>query len=193
MVHHVINTALTLTIWFWAAAEILLQIRQRTRSARTERTEWLSLLIFPVLLGGGIALAAPLRHALPGLSYSTNAPPLEVTVLLVAWAAVGLRLWAIVTLGRFFRGTVHIQHGHRVVSSGPYRWVRHPAYTGILVAGLDLALLTDNVVSALVFTACALIAVGYRIHVEERMLLDALGEEYGSYAARTRRLIPGIW
>ncbi|MFF2810094.1 methyltransferase family protein [Streptomyces sp. NPDC058000] len=190
---HAVNTALAVTVWVWAAAEILLQVRQRTRSERTERTEWLSLLIFPVLIGGGIALAAPIRHAVPALSYSTQLPAVRMAVLVVAWAGIALRLWAIVTLGRFFRGTVHIQHGHRVVTSGPYRYVRHPAYTGILLAGTDLALLLDNAASWLAFTVCCLIAVGYRIHVEERMLLDALGEEYRAYAARTRRLVPGVW
>ncbi|MFB7629613.1 methyltransferase family protein [Streptomyces sp. NPDC056149] len=187
------NTALIITIWLWAAAEVLLQIRQRVRSERTERTEWISLLVFVVLIGGGVVLAAPIRHALPGLSYSTRALGVEMAVLLVAWAALGFRLWAIVTLGRFFRGTVHIQQDHQVVTTGPYRWVRHPAYTGILIAGMDLALLTDNVASALVIAACCLLALGYRIRVEERMLLDALGEEYGAYAARTRRLVPGVW
>ncbi|MFJ5676492.1 methyltransferase family protein [Streptomyces sp. NPDC093097] len=193
MTHHAVNTALIITIWVWAAAEVLLQLWQRVRSERTERTEWLSFLGFPVLIGGGIALAAPMRHALPGLSYSTQALAVRLAILFVAWAGVGLRVWAIVALGRFFRGTVHIQHGHRVVDSGPYRWVRHPSYTGILIAGVDLALLMGNVASVLVFTACCLAALGYRIRVEERMLLDALGEEYRSYAARTRRLIPGIW
>ncbi|MFK0290579.1 methyltransferase family protein [Streptomyces sp. NPDC090442] len=191
--YHAVNTALIITIWLWAAAEALLQIRQRVRSERTERTEWISLLLFAVLIGGGVVLAAPIRHALPSMSYSTHAVGVHTAVLLVAWAALGFRLWAIVTLGRFFRGTVHIQQGHQVVTAGPYRWVRHPAYTGILIAGLDLALLTDNAASALVIVACCLLALGYRIRVEERMLLDALGEEYGAYAARTRRLVPGVW
>ncbi|MFE6690174.1 methyltransferase family protein [Streptomyces sp. NPDC057743] len=187
------NTALIITVWLWAVAEVLLQVRQRVRSERTERTEWISLLMFAVLIGGGIGLAAPIRHALPNLSYSTRAAGVQVVLLLVVWCALGFRLWAIVTLGRFFRGTVHIQHGHRVVTAGPYRWVRHPAYTGILIAGVDLAVLTDNAASALVITACCLLALAYRIRVEERMLLDALGEEYGEYAARTRRLVPGVW
>ncbi|MFE3770703.1 methyltransferase family protein [Streptomyces sp. NPDC059122] len=190
---HAVNTALVVTLWAWAAAEVLLQVRQRTRSERTERTERLSLLLFVVLIGGGIALAAPIRHTVPALSYSTQSPAVRSAVLAVAWAGTALRLWAIVTLGRFFRGTVHIQHGHRVVASGPYRYVRHPAYTGFLLAAADLALLLDNAASWLVLTVCCLLAVGYRIHVEERMLLDALGEEYQAYAARTRRLVPGVW
>ncbi|WP_438483780.1 methyltransferase family protein [Streptomyces sp. S186] len=193
MLHHVVNTALIVTAWVWAAAEILLQTGQRIRSERTERTEWLSFLVFPVLIGGGAMLAAPVRDAVPALSYSTELSAVRMAVLVVAWAGIGIRLWGMITLGRFFRGTVHIQHGHRVVTKGPYRYVRHPAYTGGLLAATDLALLLDNAASWLVMTVCCLVAVGYRIHVEERMLLDALGEEYRSYAARTPRLIPGVW
>ncbi|MGV4926876.1 isoprenylcysteine carboxylmethyltransferase family protein [Streptomyces sp. BHT-5-2] len=193
MLHHVVNTALVVTAWVWAAAEILLQIRQRIRSERTKRTEWLSLLVFAVLIDGGATLAAPVREAVPALSYSTDLSAVRIAVLIVAWSGIGIRLWAVITLGRFFRGTVHIQHGHQVVTKGPYHYVRHPAYTGILLAGTDLALLLDNAASWLVMTVCCLIAVGYRIRVEERMLLDALGEEYQSYAARTPRLIPGVW
>jgi protein-S-isoprenylcysteine O-methyltransferase Ste14 len=190
---HAVNGALTITIWVWVAAEAVLQIRQRQRSEATERTEWLSLLLFPVLIAGGVALAGPIRHAVPALSYSPHALAVRTAILVVAWIGIAIRLWAIVALGRFFRGTVHIQHDHRVVTTGPYRFVRHPAYSGMLLAALDLALLMGNAASWLVFTACCLIALGYRIRVEERMLLDALGDEYRSYAARTRRLIPGAW
>ncbi|GAA1932084.1 methyltransferase family protein [Streptantibioticus ferralitis] len=191
--HHAVNVALVITIWVWVAAETVLQIRQLHRSESTERTEWLSLLLIPVLIVGGILLSGPVRHAVPALSYSTHSVAVRIAVLVVAWAGIAFRLWAIIALGRFFRGTVHIQHGHRVVSTGPYRWVRHPAYSGMLLAALVLALLMGNAASWLVFTACCLIALGYRIRVEERMLLDALGEEYRAYAARTRRLIPGVW
>ncbi|WP_269857283.1 methyltransferase family protein [Streptomyces sp. RPT161] len=191
--HHAVNVALTLTIWVWVAAEGVLQIRQRLRSDATERTEWLSLLLIPVLISCGIMLAGPIRHAVPALSYSPHALGVRMVILVVAWIGIVVRLWAIIALGRFFRGTVHIQHDHRVVTTGPYRFVRHPAYSGMLLAALDLALLMDNAASWLVFTVCCLVALGYRIRVEERMLLDALGEEYRSYAARTRRLIPGAW
>ncbi|AEW98975.1 methyltransferase family protein [Streptantibioticus cattleyicolor] len=190
---HVVDTALTWTLWVWVAAEFLLQARQWRHSARTERTEWLSFALFAVLIGGGVALAGPVGDAVPAVSYPAHGPVLRVTVLVVAWAGIALRLWAIVALGRFFRGTVHIQQGHRVVTSGPYRWVRHPAYSGLLLAGSAFAVLLGNGASWLLFAVCALVAVGYRIRVEERMLLDALGEEYRSYAARTRRLVPGVW
>ncbi|MFF4738468.1 methyltransferase family protein [Streptomyces sp. NPDC001262] len=191
--HHPVIMALIATAWAWAAAEFLLQARQRWRSERTERTEWRSFLVIVVLFAGGVALARLARHAVPAVSYSVHGPVLQGAVLAVAWAGIALRLWSIVALGRFFRGTVHIQHGHKVVTSGPYRWVRHPSYSGLLLAALAFAVLFGNGLSWLLFAACILAAVLYRIRVEERMLLDALGEEYRVYAARTRRLVPGVW
>lgn len=191
--HQAMGFALIGTVWAWAAAELALQARQRLRSGRTERTERRSLLVIWVLFWGGAAVAVLTRHAVTALSYPADGRVLGGVVLAVAWAGIALRLWSIVALGRFFRATVHIQQGHRLVSSGPYRWVRHPSYSGLLLALLSFAALLGNALSWLVFTVCALAAVAYRIRVEERMLLDALGEEYRAYAARTRRLIPGVW
>ncbi|MEU5421600.1 methyltransferase family protein [Streptomyces sp. NPDC001407] len=187
------STALISTAWAWAAAELALQARQRLRSGRTERSEWRSLLVIWLLFGGGVAAAMFTRHAVTALSYPTHGQVLRAVVLAVVWAGIALRLWSIIALGRFFRATVHIQQGHRLVSSGPYRWVRHPSYSGMLLGLLGFAVLVGNALSWLVFAVCALAAMAYRIRVEERMLLDALGEDYRAYAARTRRLIPGVW
>ncbi|MEU6172674.1 isoprenylcysteine carboxylmethyltransferase family protein [Streptantibioticus parmotrematis] len=190
---HVLGVMITWTLWAWVAAEIVLQARQLARSRRTERMEWPSLLLFVVLIGGGSSLAGPVARAVPGLSYPTGSVAVRLVVLLVAWAGIVLRLWAIVALGRFFRGTVHIQDDHQVVRSGPYHWVRHPAYSGMLLGGLTLALMSGNVAAWLLLVACALVALGYRIRVEERMLTESLGEAYTSYAATTARLIPRVW
>jgi protein-S-isoprenylcysteine O-methyltransferase Ste14 len=189
---HTVGLAVAATAWAWLAAEILLQVRQRWRSERTERSEWRSLLVFVVLAVVGVNVAGPLHRALPALSYHLGTG-LGVLLLVVGWAGIALRLSAIITLGRFFRGTVHIQHDHTVVRSGPYRWVRHPAYSGLLLAVAALAVFLGNVMSWLVCLGCFLLATLYRIRVEERVLTEALGKAYTDYAAQTRRLVPGVW
>ncbi|WP_329462921.1 methyltransferase family protein [Streptomyces sp. NBC_01431] len=188
-----IDLAIRITMYAWLACELVLQVRQLLSSSPTERTEWRSLLLFVALTGAASWAAHPVARAAPALDYSTTSPAARVAVLLFVWAGMGLRLWAIVTLGRFFRGTVHVQRDHQVVRSGPYRWVRHPAYSGILLAGLALGVTFDNAAALLVFAAGGAMAVGYRIHVEERFLSRALGSAYTEYAAVTRRLIPGVW
>ena len=103
------------------------------------------------------------------------------------------RQWAIRTLGRFFTRSVRVSSDQTVVQDGPYRWLRHPSYTGAALAAAGIGLALGNAVSL----ACLLVAVlagfGYRIHVEEKALLEALGEPYRAYRARTKRLIPFVW
>ncbi|MFJ8311209.1 MULTISPECIES: methyltransferase family protein [unclassified Streptomyces] len=188
-----IDLAIRVTLYAWLACELVLQARQLLSSAPTERTEWRSLLLFVVMTSAVSWAVHPVARATPALDYSTASAAARLAVLLFAWAGIGLRLWAIVTLGRFFRGTVHVQQDHQVVRSGPYRWVRHPAYSGILLAGLALGVTLDNAAALLVLLAGGALALGYRIHVEEKLLSQALGAAYTQYAAVTRRLIPGVW
>ncbi len=86
-----------------------------------------------------------------------------------------------------------IQEGHRVVAAGPYRLLRHPSYTGGLVAFLGAGIALDSWLSMLALVLIPLLAVLVRIHVEEAELAAALGPEYTPYASRTRRLVPGLW
>lgn len=101
------------------------------------------------------------------------------------------RLYAIRVLGRFFTVVVATRSDHRVVDDGPYRYIRHPSYTGTLItfAGMCLAL-----TNWLAFASIILPLAGYtyRIAVEEAALQEALGEEYRAYMRRTKRLIPYI-
>jgi len=113
--------------------------------------------------------------------------------LVLVWAGFGLRIWAIVTLGRFFRRVVVVQAEHVVVRSGPYRYVRHPAYAGnlLLYAGLGFAL--ENLLSLAVLVIVPLAGHLPRIRVEEAELTRGLGEPYRLYATETSRLVPGVW
>jgi len=113
--------------------------------------------------------------------------------LAIAASGVVLRSWAIVTLGRFFTYDVTIQPGHRVVTSEPYRWVRHPSYTGGLLGLLGLGVALGSGTAVLALVVVPLIGVLNRILHEERTLRMALGAEYDAYTARTPRLIPSIW
>jgi protein-S-isoprenylcysteine O-methyltransferase Ste14 len=118
---------------------------------------------------------------------------LSVAGLLVMWAGLAVRIWAIVVLGRSFRMTVEVDAGQKVVDSGPYRWVRHPSYTGILLLMAGLSLVYGNwpaLAILLVLPAGVLI---HRILVEEAVLTEVMGEAYTDYAARTKRLVPGLW
>jgi protein-S-isoprenylcysteine O-methyltransferase Ste14 len=101
-----------------------------------------------------------------------------------------VRQYAIAILGRFFSLTVQIAEDHKVVDKGPYRLVRHPSYTGILITFIGLSLAVQSLGALLVLLAVFGISFGYRMHVEERTLTSELGQDYASYMRRTKRLIP---
>lgn len=118
----------------------------------------------------------------------------------VAWsglglfvAGAGLRLWAVLTLGRWFSLTIQVRAGQPVVRRGPYRVVRHPAYLGADLALLGVGLTAGNWLSPLLYVVPWLVAHVHRIGVEERALLNTLGETYRAYQARTWRLVPLLW
>jgi len=105
-------------------------------------------------------------------------------------AAIAFRFYAMSVLGKFFTYQVAIHPGQTVVDTGPYRYLRHPSYTGALItlAGLGLAL--GNWASLLALLGCMGAAYYYRISVEESALVAALGEPYKQYMRRTWRLVP---
>jgi protein-S-isoprenylcysteine O-methyltransferase Ste14 len=99
----------------------------------------------------------------------------------------------VLVLGRFFTTDVRVHAGQAVVDTGPYRWVRHPSYTGLLItlAGIGLALGNWGALAALVVLPA--IGLVVRIRVEERALREALGEPYRRFADSRARLLPGVW
>jgi protein-S-isoprenylcysteine O-methyltransferase Ste14 len=103
------------------------------------------------------------------------------------------RVWSIRVLGRLFSSTVVIREGHRLMTDGPYKHLRHPSYTGAFAAIVGVPVLLRAPFSIVV----AILAMGsayiYRIAVEERALVAEFGEEYSRYRRRTSRLIPFVW
>lgn len=104
-----------------------------------------------------------------------------------------LRWYSIIHLGRFFTVDVAIAKEHRVIDSGPYHFVRHPSYTGALVAFIGFGLCLGNWLSILLLTLPITAAFFWRIRIEERALVDALGDDYLAYMRRTPRLIPFVY
>ncbi|MCI4344538.1 MAG: isoprenylcysteine carboxylmethyltransferase family protein [Thermoplasmata archaeon] len=110
--------------------------------------------------------------------------------LLLLGTGITVRLWAVRTLGRYFSFVVQLRADHRIVTEGPYRWLRHPSYTGVILAVLGYAVLVGSWPAIPVVAAVVGGVIGYRISVEERALVQRFGAEYRSYAARTWRLFP---
>jgi protein-S-isoprenylcysteine O-methyltransferase Ste14 len=119
--------------------------------------------------------------------------PIFVTGLVLMCAGIALRQWAIVLLGRFFTVDVRVHAEQTVIEDGPYRRLRHPAYTGLLVTLLGLGLALGNWAALALLVIVPTAGLVVRIRVEERALLDGLGEPYRRFTATRARLIPGVW
>ena len=103
-----------------------------------------------------------------------------------------LRRYCWRTLGEYFTGDVQARAGQPVIRTGPYRLVRHPSYSAgiVMYAGIGLALCNWLSIAVLIITAT--VTYSYRISVEERALLDTIGEPYRIYMQGRKRLIPYI-
>lgn len=107
---------------------------------------------------------------------------------------IALRQWAVWVLGPFFTVVVRVSNQQTVVDRGPYRWVRHPSYLGLLLTTVGLGMALQNWMSVLSLTILPLLGLVIRIRVEESALLDTLGEPYRAYVTTSRwRLVPRIW
>lgn len=115
---------------------------------------------------------------------------LEYLGIILMFAGICIRQWAIAVLGRFFNVNVRLLKGHHVVTAGPYRFVRHPSYTGLIMVLVGVGLAGGSWESLLVMTIATTIALGYRIRVEERFLIKRLGSEYVEYRKYTKYLVP---
>jgi protein-S-isoprenylcysteine O-methyltransferase len=111
---------------------------------------------------------------------------------LVMVAGIVIRLWAVRTLGRWFSREVQVSRDQQVVTSGPYRWVRHPSYTGALLLFGGLGIAMTNVVSIAALIVVPLPAYLRRIQIEEHALFAALGDDYRAYAVGRPRLLPHV-
>jgi len=104
-----------------------------------------------------------------------------------------LRGWSIMTLGEYFTGSVAVSSDQPVVTAGPYRVLRHPSYTGILLAFTGIGLASANWIGLAAMAVFTLAGILLRIRTEERALLVTLGDPYRAYATHHKRLVPLVW
>jgi protein-S-isoprenylcysteine O-methyltransferase Ste14 len=157
---------------------------------RSDRgTAWLIVGSIALSFAGGNALAANL----PGLHIPGEGWVTFGAAVAMLWAGFLCGELAARELGRFYRPVVAIQEGHQVVTSGPYRFVRHPLYAGAIVALAGAGLAFGNWASLALCLLAPAAAYVPRIRIEERALERELGEPYRAYAASKPRLFPGVW
>jgi protein-S-isoprenylcysteine O-methyltransferase Ste14 len=130
----------------------------------------------------------------PGLRarFLPDSTPLIVAALVLELVSFAMAIWARQFLGRNWSGAVTTKVDHELVRSGPYRWVRHPIYTGILGVYFSTALVSGEI-HGLIGTAVAVIAYWRKIGMEEHYLRGEFGPAYDTYRTQTWAVIPGMW
>jgi protein-S-isoprenylcysteine O-methyltransferase Ste14 len=148
-----------------------------------------------VLLGGmwiALFVAFPLAFlkvwAFPS---SARLPLFLIGVLMIVLGSL-LRRYCWRTLGEYFTGDVRARSDQPVISSGPYHLVRHPSYTAGLMMFIGIGLALGSWISFALLTIATIATYGYRVAVEERALLDTIGEPYRVYMKERKRFIPYV-
>lgn len=181
--------ALVGTAVVWAALELRQAVRHRPEGVTAN---WRSEIAFRSVVGAGVLGAVAVRRLVPAATIRPAVVAAWVGLALL-WCGIALRFWSVRTLGRYFTLVVQTSTDQPVITDGPYRLVRHPSYAGMLLAFMGLGLLIGNWLSFVTLTVAMAFGLVLRIRVEEQALLRDIGDDYRTYAASHRRLVPFLW
>lgn len=174
--------------YVWVGAEIFLGWKLRSPAGAVASDAGSKF----VLIGSiylGVAIGFALAGAVRSVAFTSGRQPLFYFGIALMLIGMALRWYSIRVLGRSFTFTVVTRPDQQVVDAGPYRWVRHPSYTGGLLTILGVLVCLTNPLAFLGLVP-PLAGYAYRIRVEESALVRGLGEPYESYMRRTKRLVP---
>jgi protein-S-isoprenylcysteine O-methyltransferase Ste14 len=179
----------------WNVPEVVGTLTQTARVSRKEASvhDRASLRILIGLNWLGLTLNFLLAGLLPAAAIPWHRTTLFVLGVGMILLGVAFRWYAIRTLGSYFTRDVAVSGDQKVVQAGPYRVIRHPAYSGTFLTMIGVGLATANWASLFALLTCVLVGHLYRVKVEERALIHAIGQPYLDYMQRTRRFIPWVW
>src|SRR6266481_8772834 len=173
-----------ITVWLLAAASTKRTVYRESRAQRLRY--WVLLVISYLLLLYGRELPYPLN-----LRVIPRATPIACAAAFLCVAGLGFALWARVTLGRNWSGVVTLKEGHELVQRGPYRFVRHPIYTGVLIMFFATSLVQLQLAG---FAGVLLMFAIFWIKLdrEETLMLRQFPELYAAYQQGVKRIIPFV-
>ncbi len=183
-----------LIVWAVTAFGVKRDVR-RDGSASVWSSAWpvrvvVGLLLILMLLRSGRPHTPPVVFSGRALAFVPS-PALGWTAAAIVVVGIGFAIWARFTLGKNWSPRPSMKERHELVTSGPYAYVRHPIYTGMLFAVFGTAL-TGSYFAILVLALASLVFLS-RIPREEKIMLDLFPSAYPAYQARTKRLIPFLW
>jgi protein-S-isoprenylcysteine O-methyltransferase Ste14 len=173
-------------------SELLLTVTRRSRSKTGTKQDRSTLGIIWLVIAVSIMAGVFVAQNFPVAALPHGRLLVSAAVVLFV-AGLILRWWAIITLGRFFTVDVTTEKDHELVERGPFCIVRHPSYTGVLLAFVGLGLSLRNWAALIVILLPIGAAFIHRMNVEEEALSQALGRRYTDYMKRTKRLVPFVY
>jgi protein-S-isoprenylcysteine O-methyltransferase Ste14 len=189
---------MTLPTWFsiaglllWVGYELLLRRRGDAEAADWQGGEE-DRRSTPLLIVS-YGLAVVLLIVLGAADIGTAPVPARWIGVAMITTGLTVRGWGMAVLGRFYTRTLRVIGDQHVVQDGPYRLIRHPGYAGSLLVWTGYCLGVGNWITFIVVAVLMLLAYGWRIRSEERMLSEHFGEAYCDYQRRTARLIPYLY
>lgn len=186
------EVAFWVMLGLFAVGEYAVQFRSfraGIRGQSGQRVEHWSLAVVLIGVVGGLVGAIKLASGSTG-EIDTGAWPLFSVGLMLMVVGLVIRWWAIASLGPFFTPDVRVHPGQKVIDRGPYRWVRHPSYSGLIVFFVGIGLALSNWLSLALLVVLPTVGLGVRIRAEEQALLASLGGAYERFCASRPRLIP---
>jgi protein-S-isoprenylcysteine O-methyltransferase Ste14 len=185
--HSLTVVLFSVTIAVWVLLELQQSLRRRAHTNRRDRGSYYVLVLCLAAAWAATALSLKLPHD------AVSQPAGFIVGLLLTWTGLVLRGWAFFTLGSYFTFHVQTSSDQPVISTGPYRLVRHPGYTGLLLILIGMSLMYGAWTGLAAMMVLPTIGLIYRIRVEEQALNRDLGAPYGDYAAHRKRLVPYLW
>ena len=180
--------AFWVVFYAWFGSELWIGYRRRPPAGSAKRDSGSRFAVIGSVWAT-VAAAIALSFAFPDAAIKSGRTALFIVGMILMLAGMAVRWYSIRVLGASFTVNVATRPGQEVMQSGPYRWVRHPSYTGALLTLVGILVCCLNLAS-LAAIAVAAAGYAYRISVEERALATDLGPPYREYMRRTKRLIP---
>lgn len=184
-------TVVDYVAFLFPVSEVLLAISRRAKSGSSSVKDKGSLRMMWRIILISLCVALLAKRFLPIAICGTS--HCEDVALALLCLGMAIRWGSIFYLGRYFTVNVAITEGHRLVVTGPYRYVRHPSYTGLLITFLGVGIHTNNWVGLFALTVPVFSAISRRIAVEEFAMFDEFASAYTDYQRRTKKLIPLLY
>lgn len=179
--------------WIWIVLCVfwILAATVQKRTIRRQSAGFRLLQVAIIFLGVAPLFLHPFRVGFLGGSFLTGRFILRIVGLLFTLAGAALAIWARIALGTNWSGLVTVKENHALITNGPYTWVRHPIYSGLLFALLGTAMVQGKVIYLIVILLAAL-ALWAELRTEERFMFETFGEDYRSYHQHVKALIPHV-